>query len=409
VSRQFVTEFGWLRRVKIDVPPIPANGGSTPPLPAVFLRQARNTEITNSDISGNTPIFARDGISFLRVENDKLHWTQGIVWLSSGSTANLISDNTFDQGGDSKTNGWATQANPNPGITVTGFYVDANTPPFDKDILFANNVTTRQATEIPPGYVGYTSDGEDGIYVGKIASADGTKITLASASKGAVDWGGAVLQVLDGAGAGQMRNVVTVPVGATEVTIDRVFDVPLDATSLVTLVTRQGRLLIVDNDLTQFPLLQDYFLSVDSIKAKNKLGLAGSPLSIVHWAGVHYNGTLPSWHAQVLDNEIADASRLSFVSQTENPTPGVDGVIGAAHVYRNNKPKSAIATTLKVGSAGGPFADFLDEDDVVDTAIFSTASMPTLDLRGVVVMSHDAGSSGTTFEPMSPAGVTVIP
>ncbi len=411
VSRQFVTEFGWLRRIKVLVPNIPASGGAAPPLPAIFLRQARNTEISGSDITGNTSIFARDAVSFTRVENDQLHWTQGIVWLSGGSTANLISGNTFDQLGDSQTNGWATQANPNPGISVTGFYVAADVaPPFDKDILFANNVTTRQAAEVPPGYIGYTSDGEDGVFVGKIASASGTKVKLSAASIGTIDWAGAVLQVMDGAGAGQMRNVVSLPAGSTDVTIDQPFDVPLDPTSVVTVVTRQGRLLFVDNDLTQFPLLQDYYLSIDSIKARNKLGVAGQSLSIVHWAGGHYSGSLPAWHVQVLDNEIEDATSIGFTSHTENPVAGADGVIGAAHVYRNNVAKKPIPIQLHLGSFGGPFADFLDEDEKIDTALFATGSQPTYDLRGVVVMRHDAGASGmTTFQPTDPMGVTIVP
>jgi hypothetical protein len=184
--------------------------------------------------------------------------------------------------------------------------------------------------------------------------------------------------------------------------------VALDATSVVTVVTRQGRLLMMDNDFSQFPLLQDYYLSGDSIKANNKLGVAGATTSVIAWAGLHYSGTMPAWHTQVLGNQATHGAGVKYRSFVGVATPGYAGTVAAAHIYRG--ATSPITEALSIGSATGPFADVLLEDNQVDTIQFANGTQAYA-LRGVVVVRGNQALAGgaSVLQPTMPAGVTVAP
>jgi hypothetical protein len=407
ICRQSVSEFGWIRRVRVSLPRIPTTATGGPLLPAIFLRQARNTEISGSTLEANTGIFERDNVSFTRVEGTTLRWSQNVVWWSAGATASVFSNNTIEQVGDSISNGWSLVPNPNPGVTYSAFYASDSCPPYTKDTLLSGTLTKRQAAETPPGYIGYTSDGGDGVYLGGVAAVDGAQVTLAAPSTGKFQFAGGVVEVLEGAGAGQWRAVAALPAGSTSLTVDRPFDVPLDATSVLTIVNTQGRLLMVDNDFSQFPLIQDYFLAIDSIKANNTLGVVGQSSTLINWTGQHYSGALPAWHTQVLGNHETPGVTLQYNSSMQVAVPGYAGVIGAAHVFRGAVSGKA---SLRVGSKVGPFADVLAERNQVDTILFNANNTP-YDLRGVAVVRQNVAPGGgpSVVQPAAPVGVTLAP
>jgi hypothetical protein len=190
-------------------------------------------------------------------------------------------------------------------------------------------------------------------------------------------------------------------------TVDRPFDVPLDATSVLTIVNTQGRLLMVDNDFSQFPLIQDYFLAIDSIKANNTLGVVGQSSTLINWTGQHYSGALPAWHTQVLGNHETPGVTLQYNSSMQVAVPGYAGVIGAAHVFRGAVSGKA---SLRVGSKVGPFADVLAERNQVDTILFNANNTP-YDLRGVAVVRQNVAPGGgpSVVQPAAPVGVTLAP
>ena len=85
-----------------------------------------------------------------------------------------------------------------------------------------------------------TLDAGGGAYLGKVAAAGGTKLTLAAdptfkdyTPRPRTDWTGAVVSILDGKGAGQFRFVTKNEGRAWE--IDRPWILPPDESSLISI------------------------------------------------------------------------------------------------------------------------------------------------------------------------------
>jgi hypothetical protein len=413
VARIFNSELGWFRRVSIQAPTSLGAGSGTSS--ALYLRRVANTLVDDVVLEGDTCLFARDGISHLRVLRSTLNWSNANAFVSSGSHSLLFVGNTLNQRGNSVTNGWAAQPNPNPGMWYTAFYGK----PFTRDTLWANNVSTRDDAETPPGYVGYTSDGGQGIYLGKIASAGGTTVNLAGKTTAVDDsgkattyaWTGAIAEILDGPGAGQWRYLTQAIQGSSTVQVDRPWDVVPDSTSTVTLVNLQGRLLMIDNDFAQEPLNQDYFLTLDCVKAGNRFGVTGTTSTVVSWMGKHYQGTHPAWHLQVLGNDVSRGTNATFSSMVASATSGYTGVVGSAHVYRRNTNTSSGTTNLYLRSQQGPFSDAVIEQNQVNAVRLQNQATEPINLSGVLIRGNTLPAGGAS--PVQPegahAGVTVVP
>jgi hypothetical protein len=157
-----------------------------------------------------------------------------------------------------------------------------------------------------------TSDAGGEVYFGKVASAEGTTLTLAEVPKPTHrEWIGAGIFVLAGRGAGQYRRVV----GHDEATveIDRRWDVSPDAHSDIGITMFQGHYLLVDNEFTDTGAMQFYGTSIECIVAGNR----GTRMQGFRGRGLWYHGYQPSWYGQFLDNKILEGNYYHWNSAAE--------------------------------------------------------------------------------------------
>ena len=159
---------------------------------------------------------------------------------------------------------------------------------------------------------GLTGDGHGTWYTGRVAPADSVSFRCLDpmpAQKGEgyiTNPTGCSVYVFDGRGAGQVRDFVSVsPDGVVK--IDRPWDVPPDATSLVTIAAFNGRHLILDNEFEDTgSMTQLYPSNCGWIVAGNK-GL--------RVASVHVMGDAGTWRGENADYTKFDKAELSWYNQ----------------------------------------------------------------------------------------------
>ncbi|MBK8475710.1 MAG: hypothetical protein IPL39_05205 [Opitutaceae bacterium] len=378
---------------------------------ALLLMDCANTRIEGSTLSADACLLAHRGVTYLRMTGCTLQWSNGNVQISARSHSLIFDNNVLDQVGDSATNNWAKIEYPNPGLCYASFYGNPYfSGPYTRDVLWTANRSTRQAVEVPPEYVGSTSDGGDGLYLGRITSVSGRILTLAAPTFDArfpagqllnFDWAGSIAQIVDGRGAGQWRFLTTAGPRLTTVVTDRPWDIEPDTTSVLAIVNLQGRLLMIDNDYAQEPLNQDYFLTLDSIKAGNRFGVTGGTAMINSKAGQHYHATHPAWHFQVLDNAVTRGDQTTFMSVVPDRTVGYTGVVGGSHVYRNNRNTSGNPVAFRLLSKEGALTDFVVEHNQFDTVKLRDRPADTIDLSGVLLRGNTLANG--TPSPLTPA------
>jgi hypothetical protein len=428
VESAFSSGRGGISRCAISVPNIGVFDNKKGRQPtAVFLRQRSNFEIVDSDLDAANDLFARDGVSHLRVENNRLNWTESNIILSGRSHGFIITGNTFNLRGNADRNGWTAVASrqkgttPNPGFWFTAFYGTsypggAMSGPYVRDLYFARNRSTRDEAEIPPAYVGFTFDGGEGIYLGKIATSNGTALrlqgaTLQPSGGGTYDWSGAIVQIVDGTGAGQWRYVAHAASGASEIELDRPWDVPPDGTSTVNVVNLQGRVLMIENDFAQEQTNQQYFFSNDVIKAGNRYGVDGTVASDLSWMGRHYHGLFTGWHLEVLDNVVNQGRGFTFKSSTTSPYDEYAGSVSAYQVFRNNYGKDGAPVFLSITSKSGRASDILVENNKTQSVDFGAKSSDRVDLRSALLRRNPGANSSTpgAVPPKDASLLRVIP
>ncbi|MCE5238981.1 NEW3 domain-containing protein [bacterium] len=149
-----------------------------------------------------------------------------------------------------------------------------------------------------------TSDAGGGAYFGKVAASTPTVTTTAEDTKDGARWGGGGVYILDGKGMGQYRRVAAI--NGREITVDRPWDVPPDATSILTVCAFQGRCLFVGNDFTDAGVaLQFYGNAIEHLM----IGNVSRRTAGFHNFGMNYsNGIQPSWYLQWLDNTISEGN-----------------------------------------------------------------------------------------------------
>ncbi|MBU0607736.1 MAG: right-handed parallel beta-helix repeat-containing protein [Armatimonadetes bacterium] len=177
-----------------------------------------------------------------------------------------------------------------------------------------------------------TSDAGGGLYYGPIAQATGATLTLPEAlNPGRRNWAGAAVFIFSGKGWSQYRRVAKVE-GDT-VTVDRPWDVPPDATSLVGITMLQRHYILDGNSFSDAGIaVQFYGSSLEHIVAGNTCARAGGYQGI----GKAYGGYQlppdknpchqPSWFCQYVDNEIAEGA--IYRSGANNSILSGDSVIG---------------------------------------------------------------------------------
>ncbi len=203
--------------------------------------------------------------------------------------------------------------------------------------------------------------GEQGCAAGTVA---GTRVKLSfpanirwKTGTNYAAWVGCELQITDGRGVGQTREIVSMK-GYGELTIDRPFDIAPDATSLFVIVAERKHLIYVDNDIEDAGVaIQLYGGVTDCVVARNRCRRAGG----FHGSGRDYHGVITCWYVQFLDNVIEEGNchrgsigtdfRGAGASLIGAFPPNVKWPFSQTYVYRGNEIKSNGALMISVKNA----------------------------------------------------------
>ena len=149
-----------------------------------------------------------------------------------------------------------------------------------------------------------TSDAGGGAYFGPVASCDGVRCEMAGDVKtDGRDWAGAGVFIVDGPGRGQWRRVRSIE--GRVVTLDRPWQMPPGAGSIVTVTMFHGQYLFVDNQFTDSGVaIQLYGMACEAICDGN----VSTRTAGFHNFGMDYHGIQPSWYIQWLGNQIAEGN-----------------------------------------------------------------------------------------------------
>ena len=411
VDRSFNKDAVAFRRLRIASPRVEVTGENK--RYGIFLRQTANTRLEELVIDSDKCLFTRDSVSYLSVTGCQLLMNNVGIEISSENHNLVIAGNTIEMAGPG-----AAGASLNP----TNFFGKS---PYTRDLLFAGNTITQAAGQTSND-TGYTLDGSDGIYLGGIKSVNGTTLNLDGTTTATDRQGkaityaytGGIAMILDGRGAGQWRYLTQATQGASSVTVDRAWDIEPDATSTVSLACMMGRYLMVDNDYVREGQHDDYYLTLDSIKAGNTFGMDGRAFAATVWTGRHYQGTVPAWHYQMLGNTLARGPQANLISNIYNePASSYTRVVAASHVYRNNANTSAGTLNIRLTSDAGGFSDALIEGNQTSSIVLrrwdaAKKRNETTAYSGVLLRNNvTPQGAASTVESLGslPAGVTVIP
>ncbi|MDB5329352.1 MAG: hypothetical protein JWP03_503 [Phycisphaerales bacterium] len=174
-----------------------------------------------------------------------------------------------------------------------------------RDVYYAHN--HHESLYAQQADYSFTFDASAGAYLGAIAEARGTQLTLAAdpaypkwAPEKHDIWRRSAVFILDGRGAGEWRDVTANHGRSWE--IDRPFDVAPDASSVVSIVPFNGRVLIVGNHFEDANWVNaGYGTSIDVVCAENELLRCADMMNYGVRAEDWYE---PSWHVQYFDNKV---------------------------------------------------------------------------------------------------------
>jgi hypothetical protein len=174
-----------------------------------------------------------------------------------------------------------------------------------RNLYYARN--RQEALSVHQADYSFTFDAGATAYLGKVAAADGTRITLAAepvyppwAVEKSNLWKEAIVCIQHGRGAGQWRAVVANHGRRWE--IDRAFDCPPDDSSIVTIVPLNGRVLVVDNRFEDANWVNaGYGTSIDVIYAGNQLYRCAQ---LMNYGLADKGECRPSWYVQYFDNQV---------------------------------------------------------------------------------------------------------
>lgn len=216
-----------------------------------------------------------------------------------------------------------------------------------------------------------TLDGDGGAYHGTV-TADGDRLHLDGdpvfhdyAPTPHTDYRGGVVYVLDGTGAGQFRFVTGHR--DREWVVDRLWDVPLDGTSIVSIVPFRGRSIFVENRIEDAGPLQLYGSAADVIVADNVTSRADGLLA---WGlSQHGWGWHPVIRCQFLDNTVSGGS--GYGARVSGPAS-----IGVATTGNNKAYAGPLARAIVIRgndlhdqgiiSLDGTLADAVVEDNSIE-------------------------------------------
>lgn len=322
----------------------------------VFRISGRNYQITDCDLWGSGAVFSIDPHGYT---GDKGPW-HGLIsgnTVAYGSTSHVFEnlDGLIYEHNDVRGRGTSAGGN---GINT--FWNN-----FSRNLYYADNVI-HDIYGLDREMM--TLDAGGGAYFGEIAAVNGRKLTLAAdptykdyAPKPHTDWRGAAFMILDGTGAGQYRLVAANEGRQWEV--DKPFDLPPDANSLISIAPHRGRHLFVNNRFEDGGAFQLYGAALDTIVSGNK----GARMDGFFAWGLnpHDWGWQPCFNCQFLDNEITEGNGYSYRSAflgavTGNNNDLYPGPLARAIVLRRNVLQSNARLRF-----GGTISDALAENCIV--------------------------------------------
>jgi len=260
---------------------------------AAVMVRARNFEITDCDIyASNVALRVFHGKYGLVARNRFQYGGRG--YTIENTDALIYEDNTV-----SGNNLMAI------GNDITTFWTS-----YCRNIYYARN---RLSNMYGADREMMTLDAGGGAYFGKVASTDGTHVTLAAdptymdyapPDRHHADWTGGAMMILDGTGAGQWRSVTKN--AGREWEVDRPWSIAPDDTSLISIAPHRGRHLFIGNTFEDGGAFQLYGGALDTIVAGNK----GTRMDGFFAWGLnpHDWGWQPCYNCQFLDNEILEGN-----------------------------------------------------------------------------------------------------
>lgn len=359
---------GWafIRRVRVALANEPKPGRH-----GIYIDRADNTEITGCVVEGVPRTIGLNKARYACITSNDLRYGWNGVTMNAAQAV-IFEDNQLcvSYTGDKRD---------------TGSNFTAYGAPVARDLYFARNRLWSPEHHDN----GFTFDGGDGMYLGKVVKDSGTRVTLErppmrrQGEKLApfTDWIGASLHVMDGPGAGQYRHITGFH--GNEVEVDRAWDVPLTSDSIVTLVNFIGRVLVVDNDFEDALWTKAYAMTADVIFAGNQMSHHTTNIgSLDADAGIHNIGLMPGFHFQALDNELVlGPTRIGcngrHIANKRSARAGLNhewyqGPVMLGSVFRGNRarPEAAKGSSVTIGSSHpgvSPVADVLIERNEVPT------------------------------------------
>jgi len=317
--------------------------------------QACNWRVVDSDILGGShalSIFVNDAASptwFSRpcngvVARNTLVGGWGVYRLE-GADGVIVEDNAMSGGGLNAFGSW-----------ISTYYAKAT-----ENVYFARN---RVSSVMGGDRELLSMDGGGGAYVGGVASAAGTALRLAAEPTFAgyippgprlFNYTEACVVVLDGAGKGQVARVVSNAwtTDNRSWTIDAPFAVPLDATSVISIVPFRGAMVIAANTFVDGGAIQLYAMAIRVVVAEN---VATRTSGFLSWGlNPHGWGVQPNFMTSFVDNVVAVGNAWGGQSGGfATASPGGDGITyNRAVVFRrnallSNAPISVGGTTVDV-------------------------------------------------------------
>ena len=267
--------------------------------------------------------------------------------------------------------------------------------------------------------------GEQGCATGVVK---GTHVTLAfpenirwKSGTNYLEWVGCELQVTDGRGAGQTREIVSMK-DYGDLEIDRPFDLVPDATSLFVVVAERKHLLYVDNDIADAGVaIQLYGGVTDCVVARNRCRRAGG----FHGSGRDYHGVITCWNVQFLGNVVEEGNchrgsigtdfRGAGASLIGAFPPNVRWPFSQSYVYRDNVIESNGSLFISVKnalverntvrrSAVGVTSRRYQETMVVADNVFDQVDQPYVNLEGARISPAFVDKSQEEFLAQLRAG-----
>jgi hypothetical protein len=230
-----------------------------------------------------------------------------------------------------------------------------------------------------------TTDGPAGYYFGHAESSSPRQLSLTdppNAYPATADWIGTLVMVVNGRGSGQFARVAafTNNPQRRSIALDRALQVPLDATSEVTIVQAHENYLVIGNSFEDTGVAaQSFGTAIGNVFATNQSNRTSGFAAI----GLSYGHFQPCWHVQILDNHILEGNAY-------RAGPDSNVLSNEAMIFIRANQSATLPGRPPLVRAVIVRGNRLDQDAHIRIEGFSAASPG---VRDVVVEANDIGPS----------------